>query len=105
MLVIGVGLSRTGTNSLKLALEHLTGEPCYHMFELLGKHRSHTALWLKLFQLVFDQPDGEVKEDAAEKLLEEIFNGYQCCVEYPSCVFYKQLMQLYPNAKVCQKYT
>ena len=32
--VVGAGLGRTGTNSLKLALEQLLGGRCYHMFEL-----------------------------------------------------------------------
>ena len=34
--VIGAGIGRTGTNSLKVALEMLLGGPCYHMFELLN---------------------------------------------------------------------
>jgi hypothetical protein len=38
--VIGAGLGRTGTNSLKLALERLLGGPCYHMLEVLG-HPEH----------------------------------------------------------------
>lgn len=29
--VIGAGLGRTGTLSLKLALEHIGIGPCYHM--------------------------------------------------------------------------
>ena len=32
--VVGAGVGRTGTHSLKLALERLLGEPCYHMSEL-----------------------------------------------------------------------
>ena len=33
--VIGAGFGRTGTNSLKLALEQLGFGPCHHMFEVI----------------------------------------------------------------------
>ena len=42
--VVGAGLGRTGTHSLKLALEQLLGAPCYHMHEVL-EHPEHIALW------------------------------------------------------------
>ena len=42
--VIGAGLGRTGTNSLKLALEQLLGAPCYHMLEVM-LHPQHTPSW------------------------------------------------------------
>ena len=32
--IIGPGFGRTGTNSLKIALEHLGFGPCHHMFEV-----------------------------------------------------------------------
>ena len=32
--VVGAGLGRTGTTSLKAALEQLLGGPCYHMLEV-----------------------------------------------------------------------
>ena len=35
--VVGAGLGRTGTNSLKVALERLLGGRCYHMFELIER--------------------------------------------------------------------
>src|SRR6185436_189291 len=42
--VVGAGLGRTGTHSLKLALEQLLGGPCYHMVEVFG-HPEHVPLW------------------------------------------------------------
>lgn len=45
MKIVGTGLPRTGTNSLKLAIERLTGDRCYHMFELFD-HREHAPLWI-----------------------------------------------------------
>jgi hypothetical protein len=35
--VVGAGLGRTGTNSLKVALERLLGGRCHHMFELIER--------------------------------------------------------------------
>ncbi len=43
--VIGAGLGRTGTNSLKLALERLLDAPCYHMIEV-NRHPEHAQVWL-----------------------------------------------------------
>ena len=34
--VVGAGVGRTGTHSLKLALEQLLDAPCHHMIEILG---------------------------------------------------------------------
>ena len=42
--VVGAGLGRTGTMSLKAALERLLGAPCYHMLEVF-QHADHVALW------------------------------------------------------------
>ena len=42
--IVGAGLGRTGTNSLKLALEQLLGEPCYHMYEVAA-HPADAARW------------------------------------------------------------
>lgn len=42
--IVGAGLGRTGTMSLKVALEQLLGAPCYHMAELFT-HPGHIAPW------------------------------------------------------------
>lgn len=41
--VVGAGLGRTGTLSLKLALEQLLGAPCYHMAEVFS-HPEHVPM-------------------------------------------------------------
>ena len=48
MRVVGAGLGRTGTSSLKLALEQLLGGRCYHMTEVFGRPEdvAGLALWL-----------------------------------------------------------
>ena len=47
--VIGAGVGRTGTASLKLAL-HILGFKSYHMNEVIEQHPSHINLWLKKAQ-------------------------------------------------------
>jgi hypothetical protein len=42
--VVGAGCGRTGTASLKMALERLLGAPCYHMLEVF-QHPEHAPLW------------------------------------------------------------
>lgn len=85
--VIGVGFPRTGTSSLKCALDQL-GFHCYHMFEI-HKHPSHVSLWLR----VFDEKENR------EQLFEEIFLDYQATVDCPSIIFYRDLLKCYPDVK------
>jgi len=42
--VVGAGLGRTGTVSLKLALEKILGAPCYHMMEVFTRPE-HVPMW------------------------------------------------------------
>ena len=84
--VIGAGLGRTGTTTLKLALEHLGFVRCHHMTEVF-RHPETAALW---------EAAGEGKPVAWESLL----SGYRATVDWPSCHFYRELARLYPEAKV-----
>jgi hypothetical protein len=84
--VIGAGFGRTGTLSLKAALETLGFGPCYHMSEVFA-HPEHFALWTAAWR---GQP---IDWDA-------LFQGYQATVDWPGCTFYQELMRQYPDAKV-----
>jgi hypothetical protein len=75
--VVGAGLGRTGTNSLKLALEQLLGGPCYHMFEVFG-HPDSIPRWV-------DAVEGRpVDWDA-------LMNGYRAAVDWPAAAFWREL--------------
>jgi hypothetical protein len=83
--VIGAGYGRTGTMSMKLALEQLGLGPCYHMVE------------------VFKNPDAVGWWEAAadgKPDWEKIFAGYESTVDWPSATFYRELADAYPDAKV-----
>jgi hypothetical protein len=86
MKVIGAGLGRTGTFSLKCALEELGFSRCYHMVDVLA-NLGHARVWNAAARRV------PVDWDA-------LFQGYQATVDWPSCNFYEELMQHYPEAKV-----
>ena len=85
--VIGAGVGRTGTLSLKLALERLGLGPCYHMTEIFVGHLDHVALW----QSAADRQ--AVDWDA-------LFEDYQAAVDFPASAFYRELAAHYPSARV-----
>lgn len=84
--VIGAGWGRTGTESLKKALEILEFDKCYHMFELI-KDGKRVVYWEQLAR--GEKPD-----------YEKLFEGFQSAVDFPACAFYKEFMEQYPDAKV-----
>ena len=84
--VIGAGFGRTGTMSLKAALEELGFGPCYHMSEVF-ENSSHPDEW---------NAAAVGKKVNWENLLED----YAATVDWPSCSFYEELMEVYPDAKV-----
>jgi hypothetical protein len=84
--VIGAGFGRTGTLSMKMALEQLGVGRCYHMVEVF-EHPQHIALWRAA-------ADGHpVDWDA-------LLAGYGATVDWPACHFWRQLMDHFPDAKV-----
>jgi hypothetical protein len=84
--VIGAGVGRTGTHSLKLALETLLGAPCYHMLEVFG-HPEHVPLWTDAAR------GAPVDWDA-------LFDGYVATVDWPGAAFWPELTAAYPDAVV-----
>lgn len=85
--VIGAGVGRTGTTSLKAALEVLLGEPCYHMHEVLIRPKRHVPLWQAAL-------DGELSD------WDEIFGPYAATVDWPGAAFWPELAGAYPDALV-----
>ena len=84
--VVGAGFGRTGTLSLKMALEQLGIGRCYHMFEVGPKQ-------VPLWQRAWDASAG------AEFPWDEVFAGYACAVDWPACQFWRALLARYPDAK------
>ena len=84
--IIGTGQGRTGTTSLKAALEILGYDKCYHMVEL------------------FKNPDEIIYFEQAERGenvdWDKLLQGYKSAVDFPIIRYYKELMVKYPDAKL-----
>ncbi|HEY1093873.1 MAG TPA: sulfotransferase [Glycomyces sp.] len=83
--VIGAGLPRTGTMTLKNALETLLGAPCHHMMEVFGRLDTDPPAFLAATQ--GDLPDWEA-----------LLGDYAAAVDWPGSAFYAELAERYPDA-------
>jgi hypothetical protein len=84
--VIGAGFGRTGTESMKLALEALGLGPCHHMHEV-HSDPEQIKLWREIAR-------GEPAD------WEAAFAGYNSAVDWPSAYFWRELANAFPEAKV-----
>jgi Sulfotransferase domain len=83
--IVGAAFPRTGTVSLKLALEQLGFGPCHHMAEMIA-HPEMGTLWIAAAE---GRPDWDA-----------IFASYKSCADAPSCFYWREILQKYPEAKV-----
>lgn len=90
--LIGAGLGRTGTSSLRLAL-HALGHPTYHMFDLaFGAARARdVAFWSG----IRPAPRPTTAPDWGT-----VLSNYDAVLDYPSCLYWRDLMAAHPEAKV-----
>ena len=84
--VVGAGLGRTGTHSLKVALEQLLGGPCYHMVEVFGRP-GDLEVWTAAYQ--GSPPDWT-----------ELFADYRAAVDWPAAGCWRQIADAFPDAPV-----
>ena len=84
-LIIGAGFGRTGTVSLKKALEILGFGPCYHMKEVFNN--DDYSFWVRVF-------------DKKDYSWEEIFQTYNSTTDQPACYMWDELLEKFPNSKV-----
>ncbi len=85
MKLIGAGLPRTATLSQKVGLEVVGQGPCYHMVNILA-NLDLAPQWRRALH-------GEGQWD-------EIFDGFEATVDWPGSFFYRELLEVYPDAKV-----
>lgn len=84
--VIGAGLGRTGTLSLKAALERLGFGPCYHMTRIF-EHVEHGPMWQQFAA-------GERSD------WDSLLGDFNAAVDWPASYFWRELAAFYPQAKV-----
>lgn len=85
MNVIGTGVGRTGTYSLKLAINQIGLGPCHHMEEVLHNMPVHVPLWSAA---AAGNPDWS-----------RIYDGYESAVDWPTACFFHELLKEFPEAK------
>lgn len=83
--IIGAGFGRTGTYSLKAALERLGFGPCHHMSEVIGEP-TQIKLWSDVVQ---GQPD-----------YDRIFAGFRAAVDFPVSAYWQDVLAASPGARV-----
>jgi hypothetical protein len=84
--VIGAGMGRTGTSSLKRALEQLGFGPCHHMEEVI-KHPAEVSTWEAAARgETIDWP--------------RFLANWGAAVDFPAALYYRELMAAFPEAKV-----
>ncbi|HUO49366.1 MAG TPA: sulfotransferase [Acidimicrobiales bacterium] len=84
--VVGAGVGRTGTLSLKTALEQLTGRPSYHMLEVFTQPE-HVAAWRAAAE------GGDVDWQA-------LLAPYGATTDFPACLFWREILDAHPDAVV-----
>lgn len=84
--IIGAGMGRTGTSSLKRALEQLGFGPCHHMEEVF-KHPAEVPVW-------------ERAARGAKVDWKTLLSPYRSACDFPSAFYYRELMETFPDAKV-----
>jgi hypothetical protein len=72
--------------SLKLAIERLIGEPCYHMLEVFVRP-DHVKVWHEAIK-------GEPVDWAT------LFDGFGAIVDWPGCTFWRELADANPDALI-----
>ena len=89
--IIGAGFGRTGTESMKRALEMIGFGPSYHMYEVLP-HKDRYETWQGIY-------DGKVKPD-----WDALFEGYKATVDWPAAHYWRELAAHFPEAKILLTY-
>ena len=84
--VIGAGFGRTGTMSLKLALEELGLGVCHHMDEVFANPE----------QL----PNWQAAAAGETVDWDAVYAGYDCTADWPGASFWRPLSEHYPEARI-----
>lgn len=84
--IIGAGFGRTGTDSMREAIEMLGFGPCHHMRAVI-ENESQKANWMEAIKT------GNLDWDV-------LLAGYRSCIDWPSAFYWPQLMDAFPDAKI-----
>lgn len=96
--VIGAGFSRTGSYSLKMALEQLGFRPCWHIIDIMADDdKANALMWWRNI-------DKKIKTDKYsidfDEFYKELANGAQAAVDWPTFFYWEEIAEYYPNCKL-----
>lgn len=84
--IVGTGFGRTGTDSMRMALNRLGFGPTHHMGEVMADTAQRDA-WRRVY--AGETPDWDA-----------LFSGYHACVDWPSAAYWPAIAAHYPDAKI-----
>ncbi|MFI7124920.1 sulfotransferase family protein [Nonomuraea sp. NPDC050153] len=84
--VVGASFGRTGTSSVRLALETLGFGPCHYMRELFASP-AHAQEWLRV-------------ADGGNPDWKRLLNGFATTIAWPAAFYWRELAAAFPEAKV-----
>ena len=108
--IVGAGFGRTGTTSLKMALEQLGLGPCFHMFEV-RKSAQGAGAWIDAcdgvpvdWDAVFEGYDTERQWNATQPLLVALGMSSPClCLSHRSWTITTLSASLHTSSELSYK--
>ncbi|KAH7403071.1 hypothetical protein BKA64DRAFT_440572 [Cadophora sp. MPI-SDFR-AT-0126] len=99
MEVLVLGLCRTGTMSMRIALEKLGYENVYH-FSSVFEHETHPDLWIAALEEKYKSQGEKSTIQFTKEYWDEILGGYNAVTDIPCAIFAPELIAAYPTAKL-----
>ncbi|KAH7336626.1 hypothetical protein BKA65DRAFT_402987 [Rhexocercosporidium sp. MPI-PUGE-AT-0058] len=99
MEVLVLGLCRTGTMSMRIALEKLGYKNVYH-FSSVFEHQSHPDLWIAALKAKYEQKGGLCPGGVTRDYWDNIIGEYNAMTDIPCACFAPELIASYPSAKL-----
>ncbi|KIX10326.1 uncharacterized protein Z518_01408 [Rhinocladiella mackenziei CBS 650.93] len=96
---IGLGLSRTGTTSLREALDDLGFGPVHHAVELYRRPQHNDNMIAFLKYLGENPQESKNPSPETKARIRKLMHGYRSTVDGPLCDMIPELVATYPNAK------
>ena len=84
--IVGAGVGRTGTHSLKIALEQLLGGTCHHMMEIFNRPDQVAGFTAAI--------DGEPVDWSA------LLSDFTAMVDFPGSLFWREIAAANPDAPI-----
>jgi hypothetical protein len=97
LLIIGAALPRSGTVSVKTALERVG----YKVFHALEYNANYSTIWNEYVQADLVTNDTAKRKEYMDAFVRQLSqDGFNATLDQPSCFVYQELMEYYPDAKV-----